>query len=114
MLTNVTYERAREEMAGGKTRGLRSHYPDLRKALVALGAEPVGMPVRAACFEAAEEISIFGVKRSRDRKRWHWVIYDPSTGCLHDPMLPEPLMFNASLNKRYLPFSRQTVRRPSR
>jgi hypothetical protein len=109
IIADVSYRRAREAMFGDRIRALRSYYPDLREALLKLDAKAIAMPVRATRFDQADQVSIFGVKRTHDGKRWHWVVYDPFTARLYDPMLPKPLPFTESLNVRYRPFSRQAV-----
>jgi len=110
IIVGKTYDEVREAMFPGQTQGLRTRYPDLRKALVQFGAKPIGRAVRATRFEAAHRVSIFAVKKSSDEERWHWIVYDPAAGLIYDPSLPAPLPFEEKLNKRYTPFSRQSVK----
>lgn len=114
MIVGRDYDEVREIMFPSQTRGLWTGYADLRKALVKFGAKPIGKAVRAARFEAADEICIFAVKKSSDKERWHWVVYDPTARLVYDPLLSAPLHFEEKLNKRYRPFSRQAVKLPAR
>lgn len=116
IFTGVTYDQARQAMWGDRTRKLYSEYHELRPTLLKLKAKPAPRAVRSTSLVRVAEPSIVACKW-RERKVgepvWHWIVYDPCTGHIYDPLKRLPLLLTESRDERYAPFSRLAVR-PSR
>jgi hypothetical protein len=78
-----------------------SFWPDIRRALRALNVPHSERAKRCTSWEAIPATAIVGCGR-RPGNFWHWVVYDPGRGKVHDPLLAKPV----SLRKvRRKPFS---------
>jgi hypothetical protein len=67
--------------------------------------------VRAVRFELIDRLSIVAC-RKRQNCSWHFVVWEPRTRRVFDPMKTEPVALPvSSLNHRYRPFSRLSIRR---
>jgi hypothetical protein len=116
ILTGATYKHAKETMWGDRTRNLYSEYHHLRTTLTKLKAWPAPRAVRSTSFERVRELSIFACKlrKGRDGKnKFHWVVYDPHTGHIYDPLRAAPLPLTKRREEQYKPFSRLSVRLPN-
>lgn len=105
MLAGVTQEYAAQVMFGDNRRNLRSHWPDLRRALKELSILHADRPLRKTRWDAIDKISLVacGLRLKPDGTReWHWVIFDPKNGLVYDPFRNHPISFK-SLRRR--PFS---------
>lgn len=110
MVARVSYDRARRAMFDDdRETSLWSEYPDLRRALKALGCRAASRGVRSTSFEQASEPSIFACKWREKSDSRHWVLYDPRSRRIYDPARPRPIPLTPAVNRRYRPHSRMTV-----
>lgn len=112
MVAGKTYEQAIEAIWDGYPykRDLYSWYPDLRRGLRGLGAYASPKAIRSTSFGQASGLSIYGCWKGTPKE--HWVLYDPASGRLHDPLnksfIKKPV---DELDGIYKPFSRLSVGR---
>lgn len=78
----------------GRTRGLRSFWPDLRRALAHFSVKHAERPLRKTKWERIKQVSIVGCGRRLNRageREWHWVVYEPTAELVYDPLHSQPV-----------------------
>ena len=107
MIAGTNYSAALEAMWPGKRRGFGSSYDDVRRALLAFGVCSAHGGRVCTSFTRVHELSIVRCRYSERTGMSHWVVFDPDTGTLFDPLKSSPVRTDATkLDRRLRPFSR--------
>lgn len=93
MVAGVAEQEAIQAMFGdARTTNLWSRWTHLQRALRGLGVRIGYRPHRTIAWAEVPSLSIVGIgKRSRPDQIAHWVVYDPASGTLYDPLRAEPV-----------------------
>jgi hypothetical protein len=93
MVADVAEQEAIQAMFGDfRSTNLWSRWTHLQRALRGLGVRIGSRPYRTLTWAEVPSLSIVGIgKRSRPDRIAHWVVYDPASGTLYDPLRPAPI-----------------------
>jgi hypothetical protein len=112
MIAGVSFEKAAAAIWDYPIkRGFYTSYADLKLGLSALGLKPAPRAVRATRFELIDRLSIVACRKRGDGS-WHFIIWEPRTSRVFDPLKHAPVAADVGrLNRLYRPFSRLSVKR---
>jgi hypothetical protein len=90
MVSGVSYDEALAKLfTDGRSRGLRTQYPQMRAGLRRLGIRHARKILKHRTWDAIETVSLVKCGVDQDGN-WHWVIYDGKCCKLYDPLREGP------------------------
>ena len=105
MVAGIGYDNARQVMFGAKKTGLLSEWPDIKRTLQHFGIKHAPRAKRSANWLSIRTVAIVGCGKKSDKHgqpEWHWVVFDPSSQSVFDPLKKGPVHFSKIRRK---PFS---------
>lgn len=82
----------------GRSKELRTYWPDLNRGLMGLGVSVNGRARRAGSWKSIKSTAIVACGRikgaTRSKDKWHWVVFQPNEsggpGLIYDPLRSDP------------------------